>query len=268
MKQIRPVFDVPFKAALSLLIVLCFSLFNRSALADEPVRELRVMTYNIHICIGMDKKLDVDRIARVIMKEKPDLVALQEVDRKTARVQRMDQVEELKKRTNMNVVFGKTIDHTGGEYGIALMSRFPINSQRTISLPNMNNQEPRVVLEAMVQVDEKTELRFLSTHFCHLLEERRIKQAETVNEHFATDTRLTIMGGDFNAKPDSKSVSLLREKWTDTTNGEPTFESGIKIDYIFFRPAGAFRVKETRVIREKVASDHMPVLSVLERIEL
>src|SRR5437762_3345786 len=88
---------------------------GRESGSHEPLR-LTVMRYNIHHCEGTDKKLDVARIAAVINAAKPDLVALQEVDRNTNRTNHVDQPAELAKLTKMHVFFGKAMDFEGGEY--------------------------------------------------------------------------------------------------------------------------------------------------------
>lgn len=246
------------------VVVLLFSF--GAVFAAEPVRELRVLSYNIHICIGNDGKLDAERIAETILAQKPDLVALQEVDRKTNRVEQMDQPAELAKRTGMNVAFGKTIGIGGGDYGIAILSRFPIKNSKTTLLPNPDKQEERVALETTIRLDDETEIRFVCTHFCHMSEKRRILQAKKIDELFTKDDKFTILAGDINATPKSETLAVFKENWIDTTNREPTFPgSGVKIDYIFVRPTGVFRVRETKVIPEKTASDHFPVLTVLER---
>jgi hypothetical protein len=69
----------------------------------EPIassRTLRVMTYNIHVGVGMDKKLDLPRIAGVINAQRPDLVGLQEVDRGVTRTPRIDEIAELASKAN------------------------------------------------------------------------------------------------------------------------------------------------------------------------
>jgi hypothetical protein len=71
------------------LVILC------SASAVAAKRTLRVMTYNIHVGVGMDKKLDLQRIADVINREQPDLVGLQEVDRGVKRTEGKDEIAEL-----------------------------------------------------------------------------------------------------------------------------------------------------------------------------
>ena len=230
-------------------------------------KELRVLCYNIHAGKGMDGKLDIERLAKAIMAQKPDLVAIQEIDRMTTRSGKVDQVAELERLTGMNAVFGKTINFSGGEYGLAILSKFPITGHKVTQLPQMTNQEDRGVLEATIQLDDKTSLLFVCTHLCHANDERRIKQAEKINELFAGHSGPVILAGDFNATPDNKPIETLRTEWTDTTCEEPTYPSdkpNIKIDYIFYRPAGTARVKETHVIKDPLTSDHLPVLSVLE----
>src|SRR6188768_3816553 len=105
--------------ALSLLIGGC------TAGADKP-RELAVMTYNIHHAEGMDKRLDVERIARVIRDAKPDLVALQELDAGANRTNRVEQAKELARLLKMHYVFGPAMEFDGGKYGDAVLSRYKI----------------------------------------------------------------------------------------------------------------------------------------------
>src|SRR5512145_1670899 len=86
-------------------------------------KTLRVMTYNIHVGVGMDKKLDLQRIADVINRERPDLVGLQEVDRGVKRTEGKDEIAELAKMTRMDYAFAHNLDYQGGQYGVAILSR-------------------------------------------------------------------------------------------------------------------------------------------------
>lgn len=251
---------VVFSLALFLLLLFVPS---GSSPADE-VKTLRVLTYNIHIGIGKDNKLDLERTARVISEQKPDMVALQEVDKKTHRTRKVDQAEELARLTKMNVVFGKTIDHQGGEYGIAILSRFPIKEHQMTQLPEQEDLEERGVLSTTIEIGEKTSLRFLCTHFCHKSEKRRVLQAKKINELFAGDDIPSILCGDMNAEPHSPSLDILYQSWEDATDATSTFPGDRKIDYILYRPKKSFKVVETKVIDDKITSDHSPVLSILE----
>ncbi|HEX7295619.1 MAG TPA: endonuclease/exonuclease/phosphatase family protein, partial [Pyrinomonadaceae bacterium] len=92
----------PFESIHRLLLLLAVALLLSSAAAPVYAkRTIRVMTYNIHVGVGMDKKLDLQRIADVIDKERPDLVGLQEVDRGVERTQRKDEIVELAQLTRM-----------------------------------------------------------------------------------------------------------------------------------------------------------------------
>src|SRR5688500_20330745 len=73
-------------------------------------KTLRVMTYNIHVGVGMDKKLDLMRIADVINRERPDLVGLQEVDRGVKRTEGKDEIAELAKLTRMDFSFAHKLE--------------------------------------------------------------------------------------------------------------------------------------------------------------
>ena len=256
--------------ALLTAVMTCGMIFADDTTTAGAPKELRILCYNIHIGIGNDGKLDLERTAKTIMEQKPDIVAIQEIDRHTERTQNVDQPAELERLTGMHAVFGRTIGLGSGEYGIAILSKYPVKEQKITQLPQLGNREDRGVLEATIQLDDKTMLLFACTHFCHQSEERRTMQAEKINELFAGRDGLVIVAGDFNATPDSKTIETIKAKWSDATNGEPTFSSDkprSKIDYIFYRPADKVRVKETRVIREPVTSDHSPVLSVLEMRE-
>src|SRR6187431_1625195 len=78
-------------------------------------KTLRIMTYNIHVGVGMDKKLDLKRIADVINRENPDLVGLQEVDRGVKRTEEKDEIAELAKLTRMDFSFAHNLDYQGGQ---------------------------------------------------------------------------------------------------------------------------------------------------------
>src|SRR6187401_2798658 len=100
----------------------------------ELPREIRVITYNIHHGEGMDKKFGLERIAKLLMAEKPDIVALQEVDQGTKRASGVDQPAEFARLMRMWVVFGRNIPYEGGGYGTAVLTRLPIRSHASVKL--------------------------------------------------------------------------------------------------------------------------------------
>ncbi|WP_068768353.1 DUF1080 domain-containing protein [Termitidicoccus mucosus] len=229
---------------------------------------LRVLCYNIHHGEGTDKKLDLDRIAAVIESAAPDLVAVQEVDRDTTRTGRVDQARVLAEKLRMDHAFGKTINYRGGEYGILILSKFPIERHEMMLLPPPVQKEQRGLLVARLSLPGKRALRFACTHLSVASADERAIQTATINELLLDDPAPVILAGDFNARPSSAPVAALQKHWADTAapalgkHATPDREN--RIDYIFHRSADPFKVLETRTLDEPVASDHLPILAILQ----
>jgi Endonuclease/Exonuclease/phosphatase family len=171
----------------------------------------------------------------------------------------------------MHVAFGKAMDFAGGEYGEAILSRYPLSEVQVHNLPFTEGCEPRCALAAHVRLgDDGPEFVFAGTHLEHAKAPVRLCQAQKLNPALAAKNTLpTILAGDFNDVPESPAVKILQPHWTDATAGQPqpTWPSDqprMKIDYVFFRPADGWCVVEKQVINEAVASDHRPLLVVLE----
>src|SRR5947208_259558 len=92
------------------ILISALLLFVLFAAPVQAKKTLRVMTYNIHVGVGMDKKLDLQRIAEVINRERPDLVGLQEVDRGVKRTEGKDEIAELAALTRMQYAFAPNLD--------------------------------------------------------------------------------------------------------------------------------------------------------------
>jgi endonuclease/exonuclease/phosphatase family metal-dependent hydrolase len=256
-----------------------------TACAELP-KELRVLTYNIHHGEGTDGEFDLPRIANVIKIESPDLVALQEVDQATARASGVDQPAELARLTGMQVVFGRNIDYEGGGYGTAVLSRLPIKAHSSVKLrsfyePTSKNAEQRGVQVVEIGEPGESGLVFLCTHLDYRPDDReRMASAEAINQLAAKyGNRSMILAGDLNAEPDSRVMREFTKRWKITGAPEHeddsaplplTFPSGepVKwIDCVLVRPADRWEVVEVRVLNERVASDHRPLLAVLRRVE-
>ena len=242
---------------------------NRLLLKD---RILKVMTYNIHHCNppSAGDRIDIEAIARVISKEKPDFVALQEVDVNTERSGKgSNQARELAKLTGMNFYFSKAIDHQGGDYGVAVLSKFPILDSTGFTLPIAEGLtgETRTIAAITVEISKGKKIIFASTHL-DLKETTRLSQAALIVKHFEKSGFPMIIGGDFNALPESKVIGYLDQYFIRTCkNCLPTIpvENPNKtIDFIMYKPAGTFQSLSTRVIDEQYASDHLPVVSEIK----
>jgi endonuclease/exonuclease/phosphatase family metal-dependent hydrolase len=244
------------------------------ARAAEPT-SLRVLCYNIHYGQGTDGRYDLQRLANVINEAKPDLVALQEVDVGVKRSGRVHQARRLAELTAMAVRFGPTQHYEGGLFGNAVLTRLPILDVAIHPLPYTESTPervtyPRGVIAVTVRGPDGNPLRFVSTHFQHNVPEDRAAEAKAINELFGQQEELpTILAGDMNAVPDSEPIRELRKIWTNATDQPPSptapsTKPTSRIDYIFYRPAPVFRVSQAAVIAESVASDHCPVVAVLD----
>ncbi len=249
---------------------ICFWFVPGMMIHGDEVRELRVMCWNIHHGEGVDDRLDLERIAAVIRSVKPDIVALQEVEHRTKRTQQVDQAAELAKLTGMTHLFGKNIDFQGGGYGNAILSRYPMRLVENVSLPNVDNGEQRGVLIAKIELSEKQHLTFFCTHLDHRFadEERKrsAKKIAELSEKYAGEPQ--ILAGDLNATRASEVLKIFQETWEVTNKEEqptiPVEQPTRQIDFILYPRGSKFRAVETRVLDERVASDHRPMFSVLE----
>lgn len=245
--------------------LLALVLWSVSATAGAAPPVVRVLTYNVHHCEGTDGKLDVERIARVILAARPDLVALQEVDVKAKRTGGVDQAARLAELTRLHVAFGPAMPFQGGEYGNAVLSRWPIAESKNYALPRdeeKKSPEPRGLITCRVTPDNGLPpLVFASTHLCHQVAAAREKQTAELNATLSSDLAAApvVLAGDFNALSASAAMqTLLSKRWVDATARIS------KIDFVLVRTGDPWRVVEAVTLDEAVASDHRPVLAVLE----
>jgi endonuclease/exonuclease/phosphatase family metal-dependent hydrolase len=230
------------------------------------------MAYNVHHCNPPSKPgvIDMDAIVRVIQAQAPDIVALQEIDVHTLRSGEANQAEEIAKKLGMDYYFGKAIDYEGGEYGVAILSRFPMSETEVHRLPSKagSNGEPRVVATAKIMLPDGTAIRFGSTHLDAQKDPANRKmQMEELAKIAASEKLPFILAGDFNCTPDSEEIRLLDTFLTRTCKTcsptIPVINPTKAIDFISFAPAGKFRVLSHLVIPERYASDHLPVVAEL-----
>ena len=242
-----------------------------SAPAGNGTR-LRVLSYNIHHGEGVDRKLDLERIAKVILSVEPDVVALQEVDQRATRSGSVDQPAELAKLTKMHVVFGGNIDLQGGRYGNAVLSRLPIRRHENHKLPNFEMGEQRGVIEAEVELptDSESSLLLFATHLDHRpKDEERLASAKAINELLASHgERPALLAGDLNAVRASRVLVEFGRQWQHTSAQPlptiPVDRPARQIDFVMFHPASRWKAIETKVLDESVASDHRAILAMLE----
>ncbi len=134
-----------------LTLAACLLLLSKNVFAAEPLR-LRVLCYNIHHGRGTDEKVDIERLAKVIESAAPDLVSLQEVDSGVNRSHQINEPEKLGALCKLQPVFGNNIRYDGGDYGNAILSRFPVLRQENHKLQSYYPGEQRGLLEVELQL--------------------------------------------------------------------------------------------------------------------
>ena len=219
---------------------------------------LKVMTYNVRHCAGMDLVLDYDRTAAVITLQQPDLVALQELDSMTYRSEQRYQLGELASHTGYHPVFGAAIDYDGGKYGVGILTQeIPLSTKR-IPLPG---DEPRVLL-----VVELQDYVMACTHL-DLEKEPRLASIPLIVEEAQRWQKPFLLAGDWNDTPESELLQEMTKYFTILSCNEvsyPADEPQECLDYVATFKGNSVEVHESTVINESEASDHRPVVVRLE----
>lgn len=228
---------------------------------------LRVASYNIRHGAGVT--LDLDRTAALLKNLRADIIGLQEVDKNTRRCGGVDQPKYLANELGVNHAFGKFMDYQDGEYGMAILSRFPILSSREVKLPLGN--EPRVALACELKLASGQLITAVNVHFDWVRDDKfRLAQAKELAEFLAKLKTPYILLGDFNDQKGSATLDLLSEgaiEATKPTDDHFTFSAQsptIEIDFLFGAPASKWNVKRCKVFRATQTSDHRPVMAVFE----
>ena len=220
--------------------------------------EVKIMSYNVRHCAGMDLVVDYDRTAEVIIKQMPDIVALQELDSMTERSGLKYQLGELANRTNYYLVFGKAIDYDGGGYGVGILTKEQPLSTKRIPLPG---EEPRVLL-----IVELNDYVIACTHL-DLEESERLASTPIIIEEAQRWQKPFILAGDWNDYPDSQLLQKLTKYFTINSGNDFTFpadEPNECIDYVVTYNYCPAKTIESVVVDEPEASDHRPLMVKLQ----
>lgn len=250
------------------------ALWEGKAISPSPAgMDISVMSYNIHVGKGMDGRMSLERINDDIQKAGADLIGLQELDRFTIR-NPMDQAAELGKLSGFNIVFSQNIDYQGGEFGIAIMSRYPILDKRFLHYKQKADRESRGALAVKVHPDYlniSKPIWFITTHLGtdSTGEEQKNQVFELLDWMKDLEKEgYLIVSGDMNQTPMNPAMELFApdflDIWTEAGEGEGfTFnalEPSRRIDYLFIRRKDLFSCKKAFVLNS-AASDHRPVIA-------
>jgi endonuclease/exonuclease/phosphatase family metal-dependent hydrolase len=231
-------------------------------------QSFRVMTFNIHHGEGLDGKVDFSRIATLIQRERADLVALQEVDKGVLRTARRDLPAELAALTGLTCVFSNNFHYQGGEYGNAVLTRFPALSATNSHYQMLHTNEQRGILQLTLDVYGRR-LTFMNTHIDYRRDDsERLLNVREIGELMTQSGRHdVILCGDFNAMPDSQVYQRLKTMFNDTWESAgkgtgwtyPADNPRRRIDYIWISKTTQLEAVNAYV-SESAASDHRPLV--------
>lgn len=241
----------------------------------HPKSTIRLMTYNVHSCIGIDGKLSFERIARVIARHEPDIVALQELESGCARTHTMDQPHLIAKQLEMLYHFHPAIDIEEEKYGNAILSRYPIEYMTAKKLParmDKYTHEPRGALWVSVKIHHST-LNIINTHLGLNQLEASQQARNLVSEDWLAHPQCqgpVILCGDFNSSPRSSCWRILNQKLKDAQlkiypqKHKATWFSQFpirSIDHVFVSSdIEVVGVEVPHTHLDQQASDHLPLI--------
>ena len=247
---------------------------------DVAPTKIRVATYNVHGCVGMDRQRSESRIADVIASLSADIVGLQELDQNRARSGAIDQAAVIAKQLGWHHYFPPAMRRAEELYGDAILSRYPITVRHAVELPGPAPwycRETRGITWAEAQTPLGT-VHIVNTHFGlgrfeRMLQARLLTGAEWLGS--VTPDMPVIVLGDFNSVPWSRAYRLIARELRDvrrlvaspfSIRPYPTKFPLLAVDHIFITPA--LRALSMHVHRDavaRIASDHFPLVADLVR---
>ncbi|APR33462.1 MULTISPECIES: endonuclease/exonuclease/phosphatase family protein [Citrobacter] len=250
---------------------------------------LKIATYNIGKNEASADVADFTALNSAIERINADIIAVPEVDNKTGRSQKIDQLKKIADANKLHYVFGKAIDFDGGEYGLGLLSKYKILHSQVVKLPS-GDAEQRVALLAQIDVPGfdsapiimVTHLDWqkdptMRTEQARYLLDISIGDATTDFPDIASSIK--ILAGDFNSTRDEQPLKEIRYFFNEVTKegidtrSWPAVNPAIDIDHIFTFKGQKWNVKNLQIPHNSseftwsTASDHLPVIAELELSE-
>lgn len=238
-------------------------------------RHLRVLTYNVHGCVGGDRKHDPARIAEVIEACEADIVGLQELDVGRERSGGIDQAQFIASHLRMNAMFHPAVHRAEEKYGDAILTALPMKTIKAGELPGSG--EPRGAIWTEIEYEGRT-INVFNTHLGVRRRERMSQVDSLLGEGWlgnpACRGRDCILIGDFNSIPSSmvyrkiaKRMRLAVPGAGGSIIGRPTFPARypfLRLDHVFISGDLASVSSEVVVSRpSRVASDHLPLVATI-----
>jgi len=232
---------------------------------------LRVATYNIHRCKGLDRRTRPGRIVKVLQKIDADVIALQEVVSIESGMPEENQARFIAEELGFYSVFGHTREHRGGRYGNLLLTRFPIRVSQNYDLSSPR-REPRGCLRADIHLQD-TPLHIFNLHLGTGFSERRhqakrLSSQRIFDYHDILGPRIVL--GDFNEWTRGAVSQFLASQFNaadvrrhlNRSRTYPGVLPFLHLDHIYFDPT--LRLEKLTLCRDRtalLASDHLPLVA-------
>ena len=233
----------------------------------------RLMTYNVHSCVGTDGQVDPGRIAEVIARAQVDVVALQELDVRQTRTNGLHQPEWLAKRLQMAVHFTSARACGDGHYGNAILTRHPYSVLSEARLPRRRDED-RAVQWLKLNV-AGLEVSIMNTHLSIHFRERMLQVKQLLSAEWLANAESRVplvLCGDLNSSRFSPVYRRLRRDLVDAQRvggrrASATWPSRfpfMRLDHVFTSPGvRVARCEVTRDTLSMLASDHLPLVAEL-----
>lgn len=233
---------------------------------------IRVVTYNIHKCRGLDRRVSPARVAEVLRKLDADCIAIQEVVR-SAGAPEANQAEFITSALrDYHVVFGPNRPLGKGDYGNATLSRLPIEYSENYNL-TCGKLEPRGCLRTDIRLPDGRLLHFFNVHLGTSFSERRLQGAKLLSDSLlknAAHTGPRLIVGDFNEWSRGLTSKSMAQEFKSVNPREhqrrsktyPGIFPVLHLDHIYYDHA--LELKKFRVVRTGqalIASDHLPMMA-------
>ncbi len=247
------------------------SLFLMANAIMLSAKELKLMTYNIYGA----RLTNGQKLGQSIKPYSPDFVSLQEVDRNTQRSNFRDVTSDIAKELGYGYYyFQKAMDYDKGEFGIAFISKFPIEKIYSYELPSMGRERRQLIIAEIQKKVFGEKVLIMNTHL-DFKQEMKPEEIESLGvlTSFFDKNDIKFISGDFNFLPTTSYYSEMIKNWKDTymEARSPEIRSLDKprIDYIFGNKSNKWRVKSSYYINDNTQdwtklSDHLPYMAVLD----
>ncbi|MTB67925.1 endonuclease [Providencia sp. wls1943] len=257
---------------------------NKVYSANKPM--IKVATYNIGKNELAADVANLDELSKAIAKIDADVIVLTEIDNKTARSKKVNQLEEIAKANKMDFAFGKALDFDGGEYGVGILSKYKIEKSQVVNLPSGGAEQRVVLLSQITKPGFDSPIIIMGTHLDwqkdptiridqvrHILD-ATIGDTETGFDNIAASIK--ILAGDFNSTAKEQPIQEISYFWDPVEKKGvnyrtwPAVNPAIDIDHIFTYKGQEWDVKtmtiptDSKDFQWSKVSDHLPVIAELE----